>query len=89
MITESSDLEIIARGTEQLGTALMRFRKKEEWNQQRVAERAGVKQPVVSLVESGATGTKLETLFKILAALDLELVVRKRRKSNSWSRDVR
>jgi HTH-type transcriptional regulator/antitoxin HipB len=78
---EQPDLELVAREPGQIGNALHRFRKSADQTQSELSERAGVKQPIISQVELGAIGTRLETLFKILAALDLELVVRRRRKT--------
>lgn len=49
-----------------------------EATQLEVARAAGVRQPTVSSVESGAPGTELATVFALLAALDLELVVQER-----------
>lgn len=75
-------LETVARNPSQLGTALLRFRKQVPWTQQEVGERSGIKQSIVSQVESGTPGVRLSTLFKILAALNLELVVKNREKMN-------
>ncbi len=79
-----SNLEVVVRGVDQLGIALIRFRRQEGWTQDQAGERSGVKQTVISSVESGTIGTRVGTLFKILAALDLEVVVRKRRKTTHW-----
>lgn len=46
-------------------------------NQTQTAELIGIKQTTVSDFENKPESTKLETLFKILAALDLELHVTK------------
>lgn len=74
-------LEPVIRNPIQLGAALLRFRKRLSWTQRETGERSGIKQSMVSQVESGTQGTRLGTLFKLLAALDLELVLRKRRKT--------
>ncbi len=47
-------------------------------SQTQTAELIGIKQTTVSDFENKPKSTKLETLFKILAALDLELHVTKR-----------
>ncbi len=75
------NLEVPVRNPSQLGAALSRFRKLALWTQQQAGALAAIKQAMVSRVESGAPGTSLKTLFKLLAGLDLELVVRKRRKT--------
>ena len=74
-------LEPVVRNPTQLGAALFRFRKQVEWTQQQAGERADIKQSIVSQIESGASGTQLGTLFKLLAGLDLELVLRNRKKT--------
>lgn len=80
--SNQASLEPAVRNPAQLGAALLRFRKLIPWTQRQTGERAGIKQSMVSLVESGAAGTSSETLFKLIAGLDLELVVRKRRKTS-------
>ena len=81
--SEKPPLEPVVRNTAQLGAALFRFRKQISWTQRQVGERSSIKQSMVSQVEAGTPGTRLGTLFKLLAALDLELVVRNRKKSLS------
>ncbi|MBI2981980.1 MAG: helix-turn-helix domain-containing protein [Deltaproteobacteria bacterium] len=71
------------RNPSQLGAALLRFRRQVFWTQQQTGERAGIKQSMVSQIESGTSGTRLGTLFKLMAGLDLELVVRTRKKTLS------
>lgn len=75
-------IELAVRSPAQLGNALSRLRKIAGSTQMEVGLRAGVKQGGVSSVEAGAIGTRLGTVFKLLAALDLELVVRRRRKTD-------
>ncbi len=76
-----ANLELAVRNPNQMGAALLRFRKLGLLTQQQAGDRAAIKQALVSRIESGASGTSLETLFKLLAGLDLELAVRKRRKT--------
>lgn len=49
------------------------------------AEASGLRQATVSSVESGAPGTELATVFALLAALDLELIVQQRSGRTSTS----
>jgi len=44
-------------------------------------------QTTVSSIEQGAPGTRLETLFRMLAALDLEMVIRPKTDANDSSGD--
>ncbi|MEM8180555.1 helix-turn-helix domain-containing protein [Morganella morganii subsp. sibonii] len=61
-----------------LANAVRDQRKISKMNQTQTAELIGIKQTTVSDFENKPESTKLETLFKILAALDLELHVTKR-----------
>lgn len=69
---------VLVRSPRQLGQALARMRRLRGATQVAAAKAAGMRQPTVSSVESGAPGTELATVFALLAALDLELVVRQR-----------
>ncbi len=75
-------IEPIIRNPTQLGIALQRFRKQKDWTQVQTGEKSGLKQAMISQIESGASGTQLATLFKHLAGLELELIVRSRKKTN-------
>jgi HTH-type transcriptional regulator / antitoxin HipB len=77
----NEDPTIPVRTPAQLGNALQRYRRLAEATQAKIGGRAGIKQSAVSTLETGAPGVRLSTLFRLLAALDLELVVRKRKKS--------
>ncbi|HHN8373642.1 TPA: helix-turn-helix domain-containing protein [Morganella morganii] len=61
-----------------LANAVRDQRKISKMSQTQTAELIGIKQTTVSDFENKPESTKLETLFKILAALDLELHVAKR-----------
>lgn len=78
-----SKTKIIIRDPKQLGAAIQRFRSEQSWPQIQLSKRSGVKQSTISLVEGGAEKTRLSTVFKILAGLDLELVIRSRTKGNT------
>ena len=73
-----------ARGPKELGEAIAILRKGRRLTQQQLGEMADIKQNAISVIESGAEGVRISTLFKILAALELEIVIRKRPKSK-WS----
>lgn len=59
-----------------LGSAIKRQRKARKLNQKDAGSAFNLDQTTVSSIEQGASGTRLETLFRMLAALDLEMVVR-------------
>ncbi|CAG9415763.1 helix-turn-helix domain-containing protein [Providencia alcalifaciens] len=61
-----------------LSTTIREYRKKSKLTQAETAELIGIKQATVSDFEKKPGSTKLRTLFKILASLELELHVVKR-----------
>lgn len=61
-----------------LANAVRDQRKICKMSQTQTADLIGIKQTTVSDFENKPESTKLETLFKILAALDLELHITKR-----------
>lgn len=74
-----------------LAAAVRDQRKLSKLTQSEAAKQVGIKQTTVSDFELRPESTKLETLFKLLAALDLELHVVKRGStlddSKVWDRE--
>jgi len=71
----------------QLGAVLRGYRISKKLSQQNVGMRAALSQPVVSNIESNSGRIALSRLLKLLAALELELVIRpksKRKTSTEW-----
>ena len=62
----------------QLSAYLKDIRQTRKLSQEKVACKVGIRQDTVSSFERNADATKLETLFKILSALELELVIQPR-----------
>ena len=60
---------------ESFGFALREERKKKGLNQTDLGAPVGVNQTTISNVEQGNPGTRLDTLFRLLSVLDLELVL--------------
>ncbi|WP_088348122.1 MULTISPECIES: helix-turn-helix domain-containing protein [Rhodomicrobium] len=74
-------MDQIARTPKQIGDAIRRRRRKLGLSQTALGKRVQIRQATVSAVESGEPGTQLRTLCDVLAALDLEFVVRPRSKA--------
>jgi HTH-type transcriptional regulator/antitoxin HipB len=72
----------IARTPKQIGDALRRRRRALGMHQKDLAGKAGLRQATISGVEAGGAGT-LRTLFDVLTALDMEVVIRPRTKVTS------
>lgn len=61
-----------------LADALQQARKHKGQTQSAIGELAGIKQSTVSGFETAPENARVETLFKLLSALDLELVLNAR-----------
>lgn len=62
----------------QLGAVLRGYRRNQKLTQKHVGAKVGLAQNVVSLLETTPERAGLARIFKLLSALDLELVVRPR-----------
>lgn len=69
--------EFTVRTPEQLPGLLMGFRKASGLTQAEVAMRMGITQQTLSALERNATAVSAARLMKLLAVLDVELVLRK------------
>lgn len=61
-----------------LGIVLKSRRKAKKLTQTTAGATVDLDQTTISSIENGAPGTRLETLFRLLAALELEIVIRPR-----------
>ncbi|MGC6399968.1 helix-turn-helix domain-containing protein [Sphingomonas sp. FW199] len=68
----------LVRSSVQLGNVIRRARKNRGWTQSQLADHAGLRQELVSKIETGHESTKLSTIHAIFAALSLDLVVEAR-----------
>lgn len=59
-----------------LGSAIKRRRKAKNLSQKEAGNPVKLDQTTLSSIEQGAEGTRIGTLFRILAALELEMVLR-------------
>jgi HTH-type transcriptional regulator/antitoxin HipB len=66
-----------------LGIIIKRQRKAKKLTQHEAGSGFKLDQTTVSSIEQGAPGTRLETLFRMLAALDLEMVIRPKKSTQS------
>jgi HTH-type transcriptional regulator/antitoxin HipB len=75
-------MDTIARTPLQLGNSIRERRRALGLTQEQLAERVGVRQRTISDVES-AGAARVDTLLRMLVALDLELLVRPRTKGSA------
>ena len=78
----------IARSPKQLGNIIHRARKQRGMTQTELANRTGLRQALISEIETGNNGTKMSTIYTLLAALDLELMVGRRSASTKNIEDI-
>ena len=72
----------IVRTPKQLGDVLRRQRRKKGLSQTSVASLAGLRQELVSKIETGSPGTRIDSVCSLLGALDLEFALRDRSRAS-------
>lgn len=75
-------MEHVSRDEKQLGAVIRRCRKQSGHTQAQLGVIIGKRQATISDLESGVRGMSLDTVFSILNALELEMVVRPRSKAD-------
>jgi len=82
-------MDKLARTPNDIGHAIRQARKQQALSQQALATKSGVWQETISKIENGSPGTRLETIFDLCAALNLEIVIAERSKgSNDFLEDT-
>jgi HTH-type transcriptional regulator / antitoxin HipB len=76
-------METTTRTPQQLGQALKARRTSMKLSQTTVGNKVGIKQDTVSVLEIHTPSSTIETLFKALSALDLELVIREKGRTSA------
>jgi HTH-type transcriptional regulator/antitoxin HipB len=82
-------MEQLVYSPQSLGKAIQRQRKLMRLNQIDAGLPFNIAQSIVSSIENGVPGVQIDTIFRVLAALDLEMVIRskeetKNLKSEDW-----
>ena len=76
-------MEQVSRTTKQIAAAVRRVRRAQNLTQSQLARKIDVRQATISDFETGEEGaTLLQTFLDIMAALNLELVIRPRTKAS-------
>jgi HTH-type transcriptional regulator/antitoxin HipB len=73
----------IARSPQQVGHLIQRIRQERGLNQTQLAQLAGLRQEMISKIETGQGGVKLSTVSDVLAALGLEMTIAPRTQSSA------
>lgn len=69
-------MDYVARTPAQLGPILRSIRSERSLTQQETGAKVGLKQSTVSAIERSSGHASVDTLYKLLSALNLDLVVR-------------
>ena len=72
----------LARDPKQIGNLIRRARKRRGLSQSALGAKAGLRQETISLIENGHETAKLETILRVLSALDLEFHIAPRSKGD-------
>ena len=81
-------MEQIARTSRQIGAAIRRRRRQLGLRQGDLGAKTNLRQATISALENGEPGTQLRTLFNMIAALDLEMVIRERSRAGEAIEDL-
>ncbi len=73
----------IARSPQQVGRLIQGIRHERGLTQTQLAQLAGLRQEMISKIETGQSGVKLSRVCELLAALDLEMTIAPRSKSST------
>ncbi|MES9994206.1 MAG: helix-turn-helix domain-containing protein [Candidatus Thiodiazotropha sp.] len=74
--------DMAIRSSKDLGATIRRARKAQKLKQTDLAIRASLRQPLISELENGTANATMDTVLKVLAALELDLTVVPRRKAS-------
>lgn len=69
-------MDYVARTPAQLGPILRSIRAERGLTQREAGAKVGLKQSTISAIESDPARTSVDSLYKLLSALGLELVIR-------------
>lgn len=73
-------MDQIARTPKQIGDAIRRSRRSGGTSQSETGTKAGLRQETLSKIENGNPAARIDSICDVLAALDLEFVIRQRSK---------
>ena len=78
----------VVRLPRQLGAIIQSERLRQGMTQQQLASLIGKQQKTISAIENGSPGTKLDTLLRVIATLDLDIQIVPRRTEGKSIEDV-
>jgi HTH-type transcriptional regulator/antitoxin HipB len=81
-------MKYTVRTSEQMGAVLQDCRKKAGLTQQTAASKVGLYPKTISALELDSSRSTIASLFKLLSALDLELVLQSKNKASKNDRDA-
>ena len=79
-------MKALARNSKQIGNIIRSARKRLNMTQADLGKKTALRQETISLIETGTSSARIESLLAVLAALDLEFRVAPR--SSGWENDL-
>ena len=76
------NMTTIIRQSIQLGNAIRTGRKALGLTQKELADKAGLRQATISQIETGSHATKIETILRVIAMLDLDIFIGPRKRTD-------
>lgn len=70
----------LVRSAKQLGNIIRSARKKAHLTQMALSNKSGLRQETISLIENGNAATRIDTILRVIAMLDLDLEITARKK---------
>ena len=81
-------MNLVVREPRQLGAIIQDERRRQGMTQQQLASLIGLQQKTISAIENGSVGTKLDTLLRVFATLDLDIQIVRGRTQGKSIEDV-
>lgn len=85
---EDQIMQQLTRSSKPFGAAIARQRKAKGLTQSSLASKVNTRQATISDLENGKGGTRLDIVFAILAALDLDIALQARSSDKSKMSDI-
>ena len=78
-------MNALARNSKQIGNIIRSARKRMNMTQADLGEKTGLRQETISLIETGTSSARIDSLLAVLAALELEFRIAPR--ASAWGND--
>jgi HTH-type transcriptional regulator/antitoxin HipB len=81
------DMQMLLVSPKDIGVALRTLRKEKGLSQKELGQRVGLDQKKISLLENGNANCRVDSLFRLLSALELGVVLQSKSNSSTSNQD--